>query len=67
MIFCAKEFPDDYIRLAKMEKESNAFWAKGELKKRIERDKVDGRIVGIETVDKMSDHQIAVKVRHYFK
>ena len=40
--------------------------AKGELKKRLERDKLDGRIVGIETVDKMTDHQIAVKVRQYF-
>ena len=40
--------------------------AKGELKKRLERDKLGGRIVGIETVDKMSDHQIAIKVRQYF-
>ena len=40
--------------------------AKGELKKRIERDKLGGRIAGIETVDKMTDHQIAVKVRQYF-
>ena len=40
--------------------------AKGELKKRLERDKLGGRIVGIETVDKMTDHQIAVKVRQYF-
>ena len=40
--------------------------AKGELKKRIERDKLGGHIVGIETVDKMTDHQIAIKVRQYF-
>jgi hypothetical protein len=40
--------------------------AKGELKKRLERDKLGGRIVGIETVDKMTDHQVAVKVRQYF-
>jgi hypothetical protein len=40
--------------------------AKGELKKRLERDKLGGRIVGIETVDKMTDHQIGVKVRQYF-
>jgi hypothetical protein len=38
--------------------------AKGELKKRLERDKLGGRIVGIETVDKMTDHQIVAKVRH---
>ena len=41
--------------------------AKGELKKRIERDKLGGRIVDIETVDKMTDHQVAVKVRQYFQ
>jgi len=41
--------------------------AKGELKKRLERDKISGRIVGIETVDKMTDRQISAKVRQYFK
>jgi hypothetical protein len=41
--------------------------AKGELKKRLERDKLSGRIVGIETVDKMTDRQISAKVRRYFK
>jgi hypothetical protein len=40
--------------------------AKGELKKRIEREKPSGRIVGVETVDKMTDHQIMAKVRQYF-
>jgi len=40
--------------------------AKGELKKRIERDKLGGRIVGVETVDKMTDRQIAAKVRQHF-
>jgi hypothetical protein len=40
--------------------------AKGELKKRLEREKIGGRIVGIETVDKMTDHQIVAKVRHRF-
>jgi hypothetical protein len=40
--------------------------AKGELKKRLERDKLGGRIVGIETVDKMTDRQIVAKVRQYF-
>ena len=39
--------------------------AKGELKKSLERDKLGGRIVGIETVDKMTDRQIAAKVRNY--
>ena len=40
--------------------------AKGELKSRLERDNLAGRIVGIETVDKMTDHQISAKVRKYF-
>ena len=40
--------------------------AKGELKKRLEREKLSGRIVGVETIDEMTDHQIAVKVRQYF-
>jgi len=39
---------------------------KGELKKRIESKKLHGRIVGIETVDNMTDDQIASKVRQYF-
>ena len=41
--------------------------AKGELKKRLERSNLGGRIVGIETVDKMTGRQIAAKVRQYFK
>jgi stalled ribosome rescue protein Dom34 len=41
--------------------------AKGELQKRIKKNKLGGRIVGIETVDKMTDRQIASKVRQYFQ
>jgi hypothetical protein len=41
--------------------------AKGELKKRLEKDKLGGRIAAVETVDKMTDRQIAAKVRNYFK
>lgn len=40
--------------------------AKGELKKRIQRSKLSGRIVGIETVDKMSHRQISARVRQHF-
>ena len=40
--------------------------AKDELKKRLERNNLGGRIVGIETVDKMTDRQIAAKVRQRF-
>jgi len=41
--------------------------AKGELQKRIEKNRLSGRIVGIETVDKMTDRQVAAKVREYFQ
>ncbi|MCX6093345.1 MAG: hypothetical protein NTY63_00775 [Candidatus Bipolaricaulota bacterium] len=40
--------------------------AKGELKKRLEKSKLGGRIVSLETVDKMTDRQIAAKVREHF-
>ena len=40
--------------------------AKGELEKRLEREGLKGHIVGIETVDKMTDRQIAAKVREHF-
>jgi hypothetical protein len=41
--------------------------AKGELKSRLERDHLGGRIVAVETVDKMTDRQVAAKVREYFQ
>ncbi len=41
--------------------------AKGEMKKRLVRNKLGGRIVGIETIDRMTDRQIAAKVRRYFQ
>ena len=40
--------------------------AKGELKGRLEKHDLGGRIVGMEKVDKMTDRQIATKVRQYF-
>ena len=40
--------------------------AKGELEKRLEHEGLKGRIVDIETVDKMTDRQIAAKVREHF-
>jgi len=40
--------------------------AKGELAKRLEDEGLKERIVEIETVDKMTDNQIAAKVRKYF-
>ncbi len=41
--------------------------AKMEIKKRLENEKIKTRLVDIETVDKMTDHQIAAKVRQYFQ
>jgi hypothetical protein len=41
--------------------------AKGELKKRLAVKGLGERIVGVETVDKMTDHQIAAKVRQHFQ
>jgi hypothetical protein len=40
--------------------------AKGELKEHLKKHKFGVHIVGIETVDKMTDHQIAAKVRQRF-
>jgi len=40
--------------------------AKGELKNRLEKANLDGRIVAMETVDRLTDPQIAAKVRDYF-
>jgi hypothetical protein len=40
--------------------------AKGEIKKRLVNAGLGGRIVGVETVDKMTDREIAAKVRQHF-
>jgi hypothetical protein len=40
--------------------------AKGELKRRLERNHRSGNIVGMETIDKMTDRQIGAKVWRYF-
>ena len=40
--------------------------AKGELKEQLEKNHLGGYIVDIETVDKMTNPQIAAKVRQYF-
>ncbi len=41
--------------------------AKGELRKRLKRINLGGRIVGVETMDKMTDRQIAAKVKEHFR
>lgn len=40
--------------------------ARGELHKRLSVEPTVPRIIGIETVDKMTDHQIAARVREHF-
>lgn len=41
--------------------------AKGELIKRLQHENLAGHIVGVETVDKMTDHQIAARVRQQYR
>jgi hypothetical protein len=40
--------------------------AKGELKERLEKQKLGERIIGVETVDRMTRNQIAARVRQRF-
>lgn len=40
--------------------------AKGQLKKRLTKDGLHGRVVAIETAGKMTERQIAVKIREHF-
>ncbi len=40
--------------------------AKGELKKRLERNPLNGRKIEVETVDKLTENQIVAKVRAHF-
>jgi hypothetical protein len=40
--------------------------AKHELEKRLQRDGLKGHVLSVETADKMTNHQIAAKVREYF-
>lgn len=41
--------------------------AKSELKKRLEREELGGRIISVDTVDKMTDRQIVAKVRQHYQ
>jgi hypothetical protein len=53
-------------------RDADAIWifgpgeAKVELENRLKQENLGERIVGVETVDKMTDHQIAAKVRDRF-
>jgi hypothetical protein len=60
-----------YDRVVSMLRNADSIWifgpgeAKDELKKRLEHEELGGRIVSVETVDKMTDRQIAAKVRQH--
>jgi stalled ribosome rescue protein Dom34 len=41
--------------------------AKDELNKRLERDNLGGRVVAVQTSDRMTDREIAAKIREYFQ
>ena len=41
--------------------------AKGELSKRLEHEELKGHVLSVETVDKMTDRQIAAKVREHVR
>jgi hypothetical protein len=41
--------------------------AKGEFRKRLEKNNLGGHVAAVETADKMTDRQIAAKVREYFR
>ena len=62
-----------YDGLVSLLRNADSIWifgpgeAKAELKKRLVREALDGRIVSVETVDKMTDRQIAAKVRLHFQ
>jgi hypothetical protein len=61
-----------YEGVVSLIRNADAIWifgpgeAKIELENRLKQDELGDRIVGIETVDKMTDNQITAKVRDYF-
>ena len=72
-----RQFGDDlgryYEGIISLIKDADSIWiigpgeAKVELEKRLKRDELSGRIIGIETVDKLTDRQIVEKVRQHFQ
>jgi hypothetical protein len=68
---CAHPYPD-LARLRQLVRKFRPLLfgpgeAKGELKKRLVKMKLGERVAAVETADKMTDGQIAAKVRDYFK
>lgn len=62
-----------YDGVVSMLRNADSIWifgpgeAKDELKKRLEREGYKGQIMRVETVDKMTDRQIAAKVRQHYQ
>lgn len=63
-----------YESIVSLIRDADSIWifgpgeAKGELEKQLQREDLGGRIVGIETVDKMTPRQITARVRlHYLQ
>ena len=62
-----------YDEIVSLLRNADSIWifgpgeAKGELKKRLEREDLAGRIVSFDTADSMTDRQIAAKVRQHFQ
>jgi hypothetical protein len=69
----ANHLSEYYDGVVSMLRNADSIWifgpgeAKDELKKRLERENLGGRIVSVETVDKMTDRQIAAKVRQHYQ
>jgi len=63
---------DYYEGIISLIRDADSIWIFGpgegkvELENRLKREDLGGRIVGVETVDKMTDNQIAAKVRDHF-
>jgi hypothetical protein len=63
---------DYYGGVISLIREADSIWIFGpgegkvELENRLKHDELGGLIVGVETVDKMTDNQIAAKVRDHF-
>ena len=61
-----------YEGIVSLIRDADSIWimgpgeAKVELENRLKRDELGGRIVGMVTVDKLTDHQIAARVRDHF-
>jgi len=72
-----RKFGDDlgryYEGIVSFIRDADSIWimgpgeAKGELENRLKQEGLEGRIVGIVAVDKMTDQQIAAKVRAHFQ